>query len=150
MTQQEFFQRTGVKVSISEFELINGVYLCSDCDKDTFCLLWCKMNYNRIANAKEKAKKEAKKDKLRGRTSRILLKVEKQMFDNNRKGDICKSAVLTNNEKKFLLSNAIICSSALECSAGGLYFILSTELTRILLARLLNTPNLKTLKNKQL
>lgn len=68
MTQQEFFNRTNVEVSNSEFEAIHVVYVNSDLDKDEFCKMWCKMNKSRVQNAKVermiKAKDEAYRDAL--------------------------------------------------------------------------------------
>ena len=52
MTQQEFFNRTGVEVSNDEFFSIHEVYCNSDLDKDEFCKMWCKMNASRVKNAK--------------------------------------------------------------------------------------------------
>ena len=52
MTQQEFTQRTMVEVSNQEYEAIEVVYLNSELDKDEFCKMWCKMNPNRVKNAK--------------------------------------------------------------------------------------------------
>lgn len=68
MTQQEFTQRTQVTVSNHEFEAINEVYMHSELDKDEFCKVWCKMNSQRVKNAKvEKMiqqKEEAYRDAL--------------------------------------------------------------------------------------
>ena len=52
MTQQEFFNRTGVEVSNDEFWAINEVYNNSEVGKDEFCKLWCKMNPARVQKAK--------------------------------------------------------------------------------------------------
>lgn len=52
MTKQEFFKRTGVTVSDSEFNAIHEVYCYCDVDKDEFCKLWCKMNAQRVKDAK--------------------------------------------------------------------------------------------------
>lgn len=48
----EFVERTGVYVSIDEFDTIVEVYNNSDVDKDEFCKLWAKMNFARIKEAK--------------------------------------------------------------------------------------------------
>lgn len=58
MTQQEFFNRTGVEVSNDEFWAINEVYNNSEVDKDEFCKLWCKMNPARVQNAKNERKNQ--------------------------------------------------------------------------------------------
>lgn len=55
MTQQEFFDRTMVKVSEQEFMAIHIVYTASDLDKDAFCKAWCKMNATRVKTAKRVA-----------------------------------------------------------------------------------------------
>ena len=68
MTKQEFENRTQVEVSNSEFNKINEFYMTCECDKDMFCKMWCKMNDNRVKNARVermlKAKDEAYKDAL--------------------------------------------------------------------------------------
>ena len=68
MTQQEFTQRVKVEVSDIEYNAIEMVYMHSDVDKDEFCKMWCKMNANRVKNAKVermlKAKDEAYRDAL--------------------------------------------------------------------------------------
>jgi hypothetical protein len=52
MTKQEFTNRTQVEVSNSEFDMINEFYMNCECDKDEFCKMWCKMNPERVKNAK--------------------------------------------------------------------------------------------------
>lgn len=64
MTQQEFEARATVKVSATEFEAINTVYMASDIDKDEFCTMWRKINASRVKASKEAAKKQATMDKL--------------------------------------------------------------------------------------
>ena len=68
MTKQEFTQRVKVEVSDIEYNAIEMVYMHSDVDKDEFCKMWCKMNANRVKNAKVermlKAKDEANRDAL--------------------------------------------------------------------------------------
>lgn len=56
----EFVERTGVYVSIDEFNTIVEVYNNSDVNKDEFCKLWAKMNFARVKAAKEQKAKEAK------------------------------------------------------------------------------------------
>lgn len=58
MTQQEFFNRTNVKVSEDEFWAINAMYNYCEVDKDEFCKMWCKMNPDRVKGTKEQLKKE--------------------------------------------------------------------------------------------
>ena len=61
MTQQEFFNRTGVEVSNNEFFAIHEVYCNSELDKDEFCKMWCKMNKTRVQNAKIERKEAQRK-----------------------------------------------------------------------------------------
>ena len=69
MTQQEFFERTMVEVSSTEFEKINEFYMNVECDKDEFCKMWCKMNKTRVQNARiehrQKMKEQCYMDSLR-------------------------------------------------------------------------------------
>ncbi len=60
MTIHEFILRTKVEVSEKEFNAINQVYMDSDCDKDEFCRLWCKMNKSRVRKAKDEAESKEK------------------------------------------------------------------------------------------
>ena len=68
MTKQEFTQRVKVEVSDIEYNAIEMVYMHSDVDKDEFCKMWCKMNPNRVKEAKVekriKARNEAFRDAL--------------------------------------------------------------------------------------
>lgn len=59
----EFVERTGVYVSIEEFDAIVEVYNNSDVNKDEFCKLWAKMNFLRVKAAKEQKAKEEKEAK---------------------------------------------------------------------------------------
>lgn len=60
----EFVERTGVYVSIDEFNtIIVKVYNKSDVGEDEFCKLWAKMNFARVKAAKEQKAKEAKEAK---------------------------------------------------------------------------------------
>ena len=65
MTQQEFFNRTGVEVSNDEFWAINEMYNYSEVDKDEFCKLWCKMNPVRVKNAKIERKNKNRDEKCK-------------------------------------------------------------------------------------
>ena len=65
MTKQEFETRTLVKVSDLEFTCIEGVYMCSDVDKDTFCKLWVKMNPTRVEIAKARIEAERNAQRTR-------------------------------------------------------------------------------------
>ena len=64
MLQSEFTERTKVQVSDEEFEAINEVYMNSDLDKDSFCVLWCKMNRSRVEAAKATIKEQKKIESL--------------------------------------------------------------------------------------
>ena len=139
MTQKEFTQFTGVQVSNNEFWAINEVYNNSEANKEEFCQMWCRINSNRVAEAKaiakKEAQKEAQKDSIRNKVNPILLKIEKQIDKYNRAGEIFKTAVLTEKEKNFLLKNNLVCENSFECSAGTLLFIIKTNLVRDLLLK---------------
>ncbi|MEF2919010.1 MAG: hypothetical protein U0O22_00900 [Acutalibacteraceae bacterium] len=128
MTLQEFTQLTGVKVSNDEYWAINEVYNNSEVTKQEFCQIWCRINSNRVAEAKAKAKKEAQKDSIRNKVNPILLKIEKQIDKYNRAGEIFNAAVLTEKEKNFLLKNNLVCENSFECSAGTLLMTIKTNL----------------------
>ena len=64
MTQQEFQERTQVRVNAAEFEAINMMYMNADVDKDIFCNMWRTMNASRVRAAKEEAKKQQAIDKV--------------------------------------------------------------------------------------
>ena len=64
MLQSEFTERTKVQVSDEEFEAINEVYMHCDLDKDSFCVLWCKMNRSRVDAAKATIKEQKRIENL--------------------------------------------------------------------------------------
>lgn len=66
MMQSEFTERTGYAPSSEEYRVIEDMYLMCEVDKDEFCKLWCKMNPNKVKEAKEKmeAKKKAFNDMI--------------------------------------------------------------------------------------
>lgn len=99
MTQQEFFQRTGVQVSQLEFDAINNVYYASDFDKDEFCKFWCRMNASRVKEAREQRKHENKVRRITERAWEIIRKLENQAKDAE---DWSLYPDLTISEKKFL------------------------------------------------
>lgn len=107
MTQQEFTERTGVKVTIQEFAVIEKMYTYSDCDMDKFCNLWCKMNKTRVIEE----------------VNKILSKLEEQKED--------AYADLSEIEKSCLLNNGLICISSLSCSVGVLTIIIKNNLNCI-------------------
>ena len=62
MMQSEFTERTGYAPSSEEYRVIEDMYLMCEVNKDEFCKIWCKMNPNKVKEAKEEKKKmEAKK-----------------------------------------------------------------------------------------
>lgn len=64
MLVSEFYERTGVEVSIDEFWAINEAYNRFSGNKDEFCALWVKENKERVKaskDAEKSAKVEAKK-----------------------------------------------------------------------------------------
>lgn len=68
MRQIEFEQRVGMSVNTNEYASIENVYMASDLDKNAFCALWKKMNFKRVARAREeqatKLKEQKKKEQL--------------------------------------------------------------------------------------
>lgn len=131
MTLKEFYQRTGVEVKSYEFDAIHTMYMMSELDKDEFCQMWCKMNYNRVADAKARAKREMQKDIIRRKTYPILSKIQKQIEKYNITAEIYKCAILTEKEKNFLLDNNLADIYSFDCSAGTLNFIIKTNLNCI-------------------
>ena len=79
----EFIERVGMEVSSSEFEIINNMYMLSDVDKDEFCKLWVKMNFNRVATYKAKKAKEEKQHKVWCDLHEVLSKYQNKL-DNSR------------------------------------------------------------------
>ena len=78
MTQQEFTQRTQVEVSNTEFEIINEFYMTCECDKDEFCKMWCKINHNRVKNAKIEKRLAAKEEACRATLHKFYHKTNGQ------------------------------------------------------------------------
>lgn len=74
MTQQEFTQRVQVSVSSTEYAAIETVYMNSDLDKDEFCKFWVKMNFKRVAKAKEERIAKEKEQELKGKLFVIATK----------------------------------------------------------------------------
>ena len=81
MTQQEFFNRTGVEVSNDEFWAINEMYNNCEVDKDEFCKLWCKMNPARVNNAKIERKWKEREESYKN----VLQKWYEKWNRNNQK-----------------------------------------------------------------
>lgn len=96
MTQQEFTQRVGVSVYSTEYAAIELVYMNSDLDKDEFCKLWVKMNYKRVAKAKEERIAKEKKETLKGQLFMIATKPKCNDFTK------LADCFYTNKEKKIL------------------------------------------------
>lgn len=84
MLQSEFEERVGMKVSATEYEAIEVVYMNADesIDKDEFCRVWKQLNKKRIQNykAKMKAQEEYNEHIFRMKVLRDKL------FCNNDKG----------------------------------------------------------------
>lgn len=80
MTQQEFTNRTSVKVNEDEYRAIEVVYLASDLEKDDFCRMWCKMNAKRVATAKRMQKIEAEKQEKKDRIFDLLNRLDLNFF----------------------------------------------------------------------
>ena len=81
MTQQEFFNRTGVEVSNDEFWAINEMYNNCEVDKDEFCKFWCKMNPARVNNAKIERKWKEREESYKN----VLQKWYEKWNRNNQK-----------------------------------------------------------------
>ena len=79
----EFVERTGMNVNSAEFDAIIEVYNNSDVNKDDFCKLWVKMNFNRVATYKAKKAKEEKQHKVWGDLHEVLSKYQNKL-DNSR------------------------------------------------------------------
>lgn len=60
MLQSEFYDRTGMVLSASEWEKVNDFYMRSDLDKDAFCAKWREMMRAEIE--KQQAKRKALQD----------------------------------------------------------------------------------------
>lgn len=78
MTKQEFTERTKVEVNDNEFETINAFYMDCECDKDEFCKMWCKMNPNRVSNAKAEKKLRERDEAYRDALRKFLDKIKKE------------------------------------------------------------------------
>ena len=74
MLQSEFFERTGVQVSVEEYATIEECYYNFPGDKDEFCAAWCKMNAKRVKAAKD-ARKAA--ERLKKQKERLLILMNK-------------------------------------------------------------------------
>lgn len=83
MMYSEFVERTGMNVNSAEFDAIIEVYNNSDVNKDDFCKLWVKMNFNRVAAYKAKKAKEEKQHKVWGDLHDVLSKYQNKL-DNSR------------------------------------------------------------------
>lgn len=79
MMYNEFVERTGMNVNSAEFDAIVEVYNNSDVDKDEFCKLWVKMNFNRVANYKAKKAKEEKQHKVWGDLHDVCSKYQNKL-----------------------------------------------------------------------
>ena len=77
MLYQEFTERVNIVVPTTEYyDIIEPMYNACDVEKDTFCKLWVKMNYRRVAAYKA----EQKEKKNRQRTLDRLLKIENKLL----------------------------------------------------------------------
>lgn len=84
MTQQEFFNRTGVEVSNDEFWALHETYCFSELDQDEFCKMWCKMNPMRVKKAKVERKAKQREESYKDALSRWFQKYRgtKFFYDN--------------------------------------------------------------------
>lgn len=74
MTKEEFKNRTGVQVDDYEWYAINETYNYSEVDKDTFCKFWCKMNANRVSNARLAAKSKKSADEIINKLNLVYMR----------------------------------------------------------------------------
>lgn len=74
MTREEFKNRTGVQVDDYEWYAINETYNYSKVDKDTFCKYWCKMNANRVSNARLVTNKNKSVDEVINKLNLIYMR----------------------------------------------------------------------------
>ena len=72
MLQSEFYESTGVRVSLKEYQAIKEVYYNFPGDKDEFCKSWCKMNAKRVKEAKAARKAAEKEAKQKERLMSIM------------------------------------------------------------------------------
>lgn len=82
MMYSEFVERTGMNVSSAEFDAIVEVYNNSDVDKDEFCKLWVKMNFNRVATYKAKKAKEEKQHKVWENMHEVYTKYQNKLSNS--------------------------------------------------------------------
>lgn len=82
MMYGEFVERTGVYVSIAEFDAIVEVYNNSDVDKDEFCKLWAKMNFARVKAEKEQKAKKEKQHKVWGNMQDVYNKYQNKLSNS--------------------------------------------------------------------
>lgn len=78
MTQQEFMERTGVQISIDEYWQVNDLYNHCTMNKDEFCKWWCKMNPERVAQAKAERKAIMKRWKVQSIAFEILTILDRE------------------------------------------------------------------------
>lgn len=77
MTNQEFYNRTGVEVGADEFWTIHEVYVNSELDKDEFCKMWCRMNARRVKRWADERKHREMLEKRLDTLYKILEKLLK-------------------------------------------------------------------------
>ena len=80
MLQSEFFERTGVQVSVDEYAAIEVCYYNFPGDKDEFCAAWCKMNAKRVKAAKDERKVA---ERMKKQNARLLILMNR--MDNKRR-----------------------------------------------------------------
>lgn len=81
MLQSEFYERTGVQVSLKEYQAIEEIYYHFPGDKDDFCKAWCKKNVKRVKEAKAARKAAEKETKKKERLMIVMNRMEKKMMD---------------------------------------------------------------------
>lgn len=107
MMYGEFVERTGVYVSIAEFDAIVEVYNNSDVDKDEFCKLWAKMNFVRVKAEKEQKAKKEKQHKVWGNMHEVYNKYQNKLSNSRNRYQSYVSpigAVLSSSDEKKVIA----------------------------------------------
>ena len=99
MLQHEFENRVGMKVSATEYNAIEEVYMASELDKDEFCKLWAGMNRKRIKSYK--AKQKEMKEEANLRWCLIDLRFKLRNLSREKQMNLAEPN-LSNRDKKYL------------------------------------------------
>lgn len=117
----EFVERTGVYVSIAEFDAIVEVYNNSDVDKDTFCKLWAKMNFARVKAEKEQKAKKEKQHKVWSDLHDVFIKYQNKLSNSRNWYQSYVSpigAVLSSSDEKKVIAFCELFHECYDKNAG--------------------------------